>query len=309
MSLSESIGANLALAANYASRFTSHLEAGEMILNAGQGIELAREKTTGESGDATLAITTLGVLAVYDDGKIWRINHSDISSFSINRVWTIVPKVREIKVVSRLSPDISMLFHGGKTFAREVSVLLPIQRLVSDLKNAPTISPFDPVGWIRAGLSGASYNFEHSSTYLSNLVLQKDTKNSLDYFPIRLTEMERCQEKGAAFTGFLKAAVDRKFSEQLGNIFFATEIPRIHELWNPYTTDEISGLISESRESDKQILLDWYNLKHDLLEASLRAAWHLMKSGETELAKDVLTLGATLSDGSDRLVLSKLNEV
>ena len=42
MGLSESIGVNLALAANYASRFTKYLEAGEMILNAGQGIELAR---------------------------------------------------------------------------------------------------------------------------------------------------------------------------------------------------------------------------------------------------------------------------
>lgn len=122
MSLSKSIGINFSLAANYASRFTKYLEAGEMILNAGQGIELAREKTTGESGDATLAITTLGVLAVYDDGKSWKINHSDISSFSINRVWTIVPRVREINVVSRLSPDMSMLFHGGKSFAREVSV-------------------------------------------------------------------------------------------------------------------------------------------------------------------------------------------
>jgi hypothetical protein len=308
MSLSESLGVNLALAANYASRFTKHLEAGEMILNAGQGIELAREKTTGESGDATLAITTLGVLAVYDDGKIWRINHSDISSFSVNRVWTIVPKVREINVVSRLSPDMSMLFHGGKTFAREVSVLLPIQRLVSDIKVAPVISPFDPVQWIAAGLSGASFDYEYSSTYLDNYVKASST-NWLDYVPIRSTDMERCAQEGDIFATYLKDAIDKDFSGQLRHVFFATEIPRIHKLWNPYTASGIAELISKESESHKQILCDWYNLKHDLLEASFRAAWHLMKSGEPEFAKAVITLGVTLCDGSDRLVFERLNKV
>jgi hypothetical protein len=308
MSLSESIGVNLALAANYASRFTKHLEAGEMILNAGQGIELAREKTTGESGDATLAVTTLGVLAVYDDGKIWRINHSDISSFSVNRVWTIVPKVREINVVSRLSPDTSMLFHGGKTFAREVSVLLPIQRLVSDIKDAPTISPFEPVQWIAAGLSGASFDYEYSSTYLDNYVKAGST-NWIDYFPLYSTEMARCAEGSEVFANYLKDAIDKDFSGQVSHVFFATKIPRIHKRWNPYTADEIATLTSGKPEKHRQILLDWYNLKHDLLEASFRAAWHLTKSGESQLANEVLTLGATLCEGSDRLVLEKLNKV
>ena len=307
MSLSKSIGINFSLAANYASRFTKYLEAGEMILNAGQGIELAREKTTGESGDATLAITTLGVLAVYDDGKSWKINHSDISSFSINRVWTIVPRVREINVVSRLSPDMSMLFHGGKSFAREVSVLLPIQRLISDLKDAPTISPFDPVQWIAAGLSGASFDYGYSSTYLDNYVKASST-NWLDYVPLYSTEMARCAEEGGIFANDLKAVIDKDFSGELSHILFATEIPRIHKRWNPYTLDEISDLTAGKPEKHKQILLDWYNLKHDLLEASFRGAWQLMKSGETEFAKDVLTLGATLCDGSDRLVFESLNK-
>ena len=62
------------------------------------------------------------------------------------------------------------------------------------------------------------------------------------------------------------------------------------------------------QEKHKQILLDWYNLKHDLLEASFKAAWHLTKLGQDEFAKEVLTLGVTLSDGSDRLVLEKLNK-
>jgi hypothetical protein len=307
MSISESIGVNLTLAANYASRFTKHLQVDEMILNAGQGIELSREKTTGDSGDATLAITTEGVLVVYDDGKIWRINHSDIASFSINRVRTIVPRVRVIEIVSRKLPEISILFHGGKTFAREVSVLLPIQRLVSGLLNVPAISPFDSVQWITAGLSGASFDFGHSSIYLDNYAKRSST-NWLDFVPIRSTDMERCGEIGSMFAGYLKAAIDKNFSEQLSHIFFAEEIPRIHEAWNPYTTDEISALTSRQPEKHKKIMLDWYNLKHDLLEASFRGAWHLMKSGETELAKEVLTLGVTLSDGSDRLVLAKLNK-
>ena len=307
MSLSESIGVNLALAANYASRFTKYLEAGEMILNAGQGIELAVENATGESGDATLAITTLGVLAVYDDGKSWRINHSDISSFAINRVWTIVPRVREINIVSRLSPDISMLFHGGKTFAREVSVLLPIQRLVSDLKDAPTISPFEPVQWITAGLSGASFDYEHSSSYHDRFMKERATK-LLDFVPLRSADLDRCREMGSVFAGYLKAAIAKDFTDQLNHIFFAKEIPRIHKLWNPYTPDEIVALTAGKPEKHKQILLDWYNLKHDLLEASFRGAWQLMKSGETEFAKDVLTLGATLCDGSDRLVFESLNK-
>jgi hypothetical protein len=308
MSLSESIGANLALAASYASRFTKYLEAGEMILNAGQGIELAVEKATGESGDAALAITTLSVLAVYDDGKTWRINHSDISSFSIKRVWTIVPRVREINVVSRLSPDIPMLFHGGKTFAREVSVLLPIQRLVSDIKNVPTISPFDHVQWIAAGLSGASFDYEHSSSYLDRFMKERATK-LLDYVPIRSSDVDRCQEMGSIFSGYLKAAIAKDFTEQLNHIFFAKEIPRIHKLWNPYTSDEIATLTAGKPEKHKQILLDWYNLKHDLLEASFRAAWHLTKSGESQLTNEVLTLGATLCDGSDRLVFERLNKI
>ena len=308
MSLSESIGVNLALAANYASRFTKYLEAGEIILNAGQGIELAVEKATGESSDATLAITTLGVLAVYDDGKSWRINHSDISSFAIKRVWTIVPRVREINIVSRLSPDISMLFHGGKTFAREVSVLLPIQRLVSDLKDAPMISPFEPVQWIAAGLSGASFDYEHSSSYLDRFMKERATK-LLDFVPLRSTDVDRCQEMGSIFSGYLKAAIDKDLPEQLNHIFFATEIPRIHKIWNPYTSDEVVTLTAGKLERHIQILLDWYNLKHDLLEASFRGAWHLMKSDETEFAKNVLTLGATLCDGSDRLVFETLNKV
>ena len=307
MSLSESIGVNLTLAMNYASRFTKHLQVDEMILNAGQGIELSREKTTGDSGDATLAITTESVLVVYDDGKIWRINHSDIASFSNNRVWTIVPRVRDIEIVSRKSPEIPMHFHGGKTFAREVSVLLPIQRLVSGLLNIPSLSPFDPAQWIVAGLSGASFDYKHSFTYLDNYANQSST-NWLDFVPIRSTDMERCGEMGSIFAGYLKAAIDMNFSEILSHIFFAEEIPRIHELWNPYTTDEISALTPGKPEKHKRIMLDWYNLKHDLLEASFRGAWYLIKSGETELAKEVLTLGVTLSDGSDRLVLAKLNK-
>jgi hypothetical protein len=121
--------------------------------------------------------------------------------------------------------------------------------------------------------------------------------------------MERCAQEGDIFATYLKDAIDKNFSGQLGHVFFATEIPRIHKLWNPYTVSGIAELISKESESNKQILRDWYNLKHDLLEASFRAAWHLMKSGEHELAKGVVTLGATLSDGSDRLVFERLNKV
>lgn len=307
MSLSESIGVNLALAANYASRFTKYLEAGEIILNAGQGIELTMEEATGESGDATLAITTVGALAVYDDGRIWRINHSDITSFTVNRVWTIVPKIREIKIVSRKLQDNPMRFHGGKNFAREVSVLLPIQRLVSDLKDAPLISPFEPVQWIAAGLSGASFDYEYSSSYLDRFMKERATK-LLDFVPLRSADLDRCREMGSIFAGYLNAAIAKDFTEQLNHIFFAKEIPHIHKLWNPYTSDEVISLTAGTPEKHKQILLDWYNLKHDLLQASLKAAWHLTKLGQNELAKEVLTLGVTLSDGSDRLVLEKLNK-
>jgi hypothetical protein len=308
MSLSASIGVNLALAANYASRFSKHLEAGEIILNAGQGIELTMEEATGESGDATLAITTVGALAVYDDGRIWRINHSDITSFTVNRVWTIIPKIREIKIVSRILRDNPMRFHGGKSFAREVSVLLPIQRLVSDLKDAPVISPFEPVQWIAAGLSGASFNYEYSSSYLDRFMKERATK-LLDFVPLRSADLDRCREMGSIFAGYLNAAIAVDFTEQLNHVFFAKEIPRIHKLWNPYTSDEIATLTAEKPERHKQILLDWYNLKHDLLEASFRAAWHLTKSAESQLANEVLALGVTLCDGSDRLVFERLNKI
>jgi hypothetical protein len=308
MSLSASIGVNLALAANYASRFSKHLEAGEIILNAGQGIELTMEEATGESGDATLAITTVGALAVYDDGRIWRINHSDITSFTVNRVWTIIPKIREIKIVSRILRDNPMRFHGGKSFAREVSVLLPIQRLVSDLKDAPVISPFEPVQWIAAGLSGASFDYEYSSSYLDRFMKQRATK-LLDFVPLRSADLDRCREMGSIFAGYLNAAIAVDFTEQLNHVFFAKEIPRIHKLWNPYTSDEIATLTAEKPERHKQILLDWYNLKHDLLEASFRAAWHLTKSAESQLANEVLALGVTLCDGSDRLVFERLNKI
>ena len=308
MSLSESIGVNLALAANYAPRFSKHLEAGEIILNAGQGIELTMEEATGESGDATLAITTVGALAVYDDGRIWRINHSDITSFTVNRVWTIIPKIREIKIVSRILRDNPMRFHGGKSFAREVSVLLPIQRLVSDLKDAPVISPFEPVQWIAAGLSGASFNYEYSSSYLDRFMKERATK-LLDFVPLRSADLDRCREMGSIFAGYLNAAIAVDFTEQLNHVFFAKEIPRIHKLWNPYTSDEIATLTAEKPERHKQVLLDWYNLKHDLLEASFRASWLLTKSGESQLANEVLTLGVTLCDGSDRLVFERLNKI
>jgi hypothetical protein len=308
MSLSASIGVNLALAANYASRFSKHLEAGEIILNAGQGIELTMEEATGESGDATLAITTVGALAVYDDGRIWRINHSDITSFTVNRVWTIVPKIREIKIVSRILRDNPMRFHGGKSFAREVTVLLPIQRLVSDLKDAPMISPFEPVQWIAAGLSGASFDYEYSSSYLDRFMKERATK-LLDFVPLRSADLDRCREMGSIFAGYLNAAIAVDFTEQLNHVFFAKEIPRIHKLWNPYTSDEIATLTAEKPERHKQVLLDWYNLKHDLLEASFRASWLLTKSGESQLANEVLTLGVTLCDGSDRLVFERLNKI
>jgi hypothetical protein len=308
MSLSESIGVNLALAANYAPRFSKHLEAGEIILNAGQGIELTMEEATGESGDATLAITTVGALAVYDDGRIWRINHSDITSFTVNRVWTIVPKIREIKIVSRILRDNPMRFHGGKSFAREVTVLLPIQRLVSDLKDAPMISPFEPVQWIAAGLSGASFDYEYSSSYLDRFMKERATK-LLDFVPLRSADLDRCREMGSIFAGYLNAAIAVDFTEQLNHVFFAKEIPRIHKLWNPYTSDEIATLTAEKPERHKQVLLDWYNLKHDLLEASFRASWLLTKSGESQLANEVLTLGVTLCDGSDRLVFERLNKI
>jgi hypothetical protein len=306
VSLSESIGVNLSLAAKYASRFAKCLEVDEMILNAGQGIELFREKTTGDSGDATLAITTKCVLVAYDDGMIWRINHPDILSFSINKVRTVVPRVREVRIASRKSPDIPILFHGGRTFAREASVLLPIQQLVSDLLDVPAISPFDPVQWIAAGLSGASFDIEQSSTHLENYAKRSST-NWIDFVPIRSTDVDRCGEEGRIFASYLRAALDKNSEEQLGHVFFAAEIPRIHRRWNPYTADEIIAVTVDKPEENAQILRDWYNLKHDLLEASFRGAWHLVKAGETELAREVLTLGVTLSDGSDRLVLKRLN--
>lgn len=130
----------------------------------------------------------------------------------------------------------------------------------------------------------------------------------LDFVPLRSADLDRCREMGSIFVGYLKAAIAKDFTEQLNHIFFAKEIPHIHTLWNPYTSDEVITLTAGKPEKHKQVLVDWYNLKHDLLEASFKAAWHLTKLGQDEIAKEVLTLGVTLSDGSDRLVLEKLNK-
>jgi hypothetical protein len=304
-------GINLVLSRKYASRFTRYLAVDEIILNAGQGVEMLREKSPGQNGDATLAITNMNVLVAYDDDqKYGRISHSDIDSFSIKRVRTIVPKVREIKIVSQLSPNMPIRFHGGKTFAYEVSVLLPIQRLISNLLNTPDNETFDPAKWIIAGLSGASYDFDYSSNYLTSYVAQRDDGNAkwLDYVPIRSTAIDSCLEAGMIFTENLKLVAAQTYDAQLREIYFASEIVGVYKRWNSYTTDSISSLISENDGIHRQTLLNWYNLKHDLLEASFRAAWHLIKLSQFDNAKKVLTLGATLCDGSDRLVLMKLNE-
>ncbi len=310
MNLSTSLGVNLVLTQKYKSRFTHHLAVNEVILNAGQGVELFREQFDGQSGDATLAITNLGVLIVYDDDQIWRIKHSDITTLAINRVWTIVPRVRQIKIVSRSSPDTPILFHGGKTFAREVSVLLPIERLLSSPTVIEEIAPFDPANWILSGLSGTSYDFDYSTNYLTSYMVQRDNGSTkwLDFVPIMSTQMDNCDESGNRITEELKLIATQDFDTEMRELFFATKIPEIHGRWNPYTTKEISSLISDKDKTHSRILLNWYNLKHDLLEASFRAAWHLIKLSQFDNANSVLTLGAILCDGSDRLVLAKLNE-
>jgi hypothetical protein len=310
MNSSQTFGINFKLAQKHLSRFSPYLSQGELLLNAGSGIEMFRESVNPGLGDGFLGVTNQNVHVLYEDNSVWTIRNSDIELVAINRVKTFVPRVRELRIISSKGITTPVVFHGGKAFANEISLLIPIQRLTSGLTEFPPIEPFDPAEWIKAGLTGGILARESTATYINRYVEARDSSSPafLDFIPLMSTTLEQCVSSAEEVTEKLISAWEKVFDPYTKEFYLAGRIPKVRSRWNPYSLNEIEKLVANETGTPREILGNWYRQQHDLLEGSFRAAWHLIKSDQYDLAKSVLVLGASLSAGSERLILQRLND-
>lgn len=292
-------------AKKHESRFASYLSSGEFLLNAGKGIETVRDSFPGQSGDSYIGVTNQNVHVVYEDGNSCTRKLSDVELVEIRRVLTIVPRVRELRVSSIDGMIPPIVFHGGKQLANELALLIRIQRLDSGANQQPRLEPFDASEWLKAGLTGGMLARGRTLEYLNGYVAQRDSAGEglFKFIPLMSTTIDMCVNAGESFARELESVWLRELDGHLKAIQITMDLSRIHEQWNPFSVNEIERLVSLTKGARRELVLSWYQLKHDLLEGSFRAAWSLIKANELECAEYVLKLGITLSEGSEHLVL------
>ena len=120
-------GENFGMATRHMMRFQRYLNAEEILLNAGEGIQVETSERLGRGkGDGLLGITNERILFVFHDDRLpspFSIDRSWIRS--AERGWIVIPGNSQIKITTDPTHGSAKLtFYVGNRYSRDIVSLL-----------------------------------------------------------------------------------------------------------------------------------------------------------------------------------------
>jgi|688.fasta_scaffold539761_1 hypothetical protein len=120
-------GENFGMATRHMMRFQQYLKAEEILLNAGEGIQVETSERLGRGkGDGLLGITNERLLFVFHDDRLaspFSIDRSWIRSAA--RGWVVIPGSSQIKIATdRTHGSATLTFYVGTRYSRDIVLLL-----------------------------------------------------------------------------------------------------------------------------------------------------------------------------------------
>ncbi len=120
-------GENFGMATRHMVRFQSFLQPGEILQNAGEGIQVETSERLGRGrGDGLLGVSDQRLLFVFHDDRLpspYSIPRPAITS--VERGWIIIPGSSSVKVTARTTTSAATVtFYVGNAFSRDIVALL-----------------------------------------------------------------------------------------------------------------------------------------------------------------------------------------
>ena len=120
-------GENFGMATRYMMRFQKYLNAKEILLNAGEGIQVETSERLGRGkGDGLFGITNHRLLFVFHDDRLPSPFSMDRSWIrNAERGWIVIPGSSQIKITTDPAHGSATLtFYVGNRHSREIVSLL-----------------------------------------------------------------------------------------------------------------------------------------------------------------------------------------
>lgn len=120
-------GENFGMATRHMMRFQRYLNPEEILVNAGEGIQVETSERLGRGkGDGLLGITSERLLFVFHDDRLpspFAINRSQIQS--AERGWIVIPGSSQLKIMADTGRGrAAFTFYVGNRFSRDIVSLL-----------------------------------------------------------------------------------------------------------------------------------------------------------------------------------------